>query len=347
VNSSRRSLNASEAAIRLGISPKALRLYERRGLVTPDRTEAGWRLYGPSEMARAGEVASLRALGLSLAQVAEVLEGEGLALDPALAAREASVARQMRDLGGVVEKIRGLRAGLAQGKMPPAGELSRLLAHERGPSVAFDLPWPWGGEHFELGAIAKLTFIVGPLGSGKTVLARRLAAEIPGAAFLGLDRLENGGAAARAMLDADPALRSRVARSLAWLAEEGAAASDALIALLAGLEADGPAALVVDMLEQGLDEAAQEAVIAHLRRRGADAPPLFVLTRSAAILDPAAMRADEAIILCPANHSPPRLVPPYPGAPGYEAVMTCLASPEVRARMQGVIAWRPRDKAGA
>ena len=81
--------------------------------------------------------------------------------------------------------------------------------------------------------------------------------------------------------------------------------------------------------------------IAHLRRRGPSARPLFMLTRSSAILDLAAVTAEEAIILCPANHSPPTLVAPYPGAPGYEAVATCLASPEVRARTEGVIAWRP------
>ncbi|MBS0614400.1 MAG: MerR family transcriptional regulator [Proteobacteria bacterium] len=42
---------------------------------------------------------------------------------------------------------------------------------------------------------------------------------------------------------------------------------------------------------------------------------------------------DESIILCPANHSPPMLVTPYPGASGYEAAATCLASPKVRARV--------------
>jgi len=55
-----------------------------------------------------------------------------------------------------------------------------------------------------------------------------------------------------------------------------------------------------------------------------------------------AVSADETIILCPANHSPPIRVAPYWGAPGYEAVATCLASPEVRARTEGVIAWRPK-----
>src|SRR4051794_37997908 len=63
-------LNASEAARRLGVSVKALRLYEQRGLVTPIRSAAGWRAYGPNEMGRAAEIAALRGLGFSLAQVA-------------------------------------------------------------------------------------------------------------------------------------------------------------------------------------------------------------------------------------------------------------------------------------
>jgi hypothetical protein len=62
-----------------------------------------------------------------------------------------------------------------------------------------------------------------------------------------------------------------------------------------------------------------------------------MLTRSCAILDLTAVGPDETIILCPANHSPPTQVTPYPGAPGYEAVATCLASPEVRARTAGVM----------
>jgi hypothetical protein len=65
------------------------------------------------------------------------------------------------------------------------------------------------------------------------------------------------------------------------------------------------------------------------------------LTRSTAILDLETVGPHEAIIFCPANHSPPIVVAPHPGAAGYEAVASCLASPEVRARTEGVIAWRP------
>lgn len=341
MNASARFFSPSEAARQLGVSAKALRLYEQRDLVAPVRTAAGWRAYGPAEMARAAEIAALRALGLSLAQVARVLGGDALGLAPALAAHQAALEGQVRRLAETIDKVRDLRAGLDRGQAPVAGELARLLGPSAEPVVAFDLPWPWGGERFELRDLRPLTYIVGPLGCGKTRLALRLAETLPGAAFLGLDRAADDGAAAGARLAADPALRSRIEAVLAWLIEDGATESAALTALLVGLEADGPDALVVDMVEQGLDEATQAALIAHLRRRGPGARPILMLTRSCAILDLAAVGPDEAILLCPANHSPPTRVAPYPGAPGYEAVATCLASPEVRARTEGVIAVRP------
>jgi hypothetical protein len=108
------------------------------------------------------------------------------------------------------------------------------------------------------------------------------------------------------------------------------------------LEAEGPTVMIVDMVEQELDHKTQEALISHLRQRTkVRRRPLFLMTRSSAILNLAAVGPDEAIVLCPANHSPPVRVAPYPGAPGYEVVATCLASPEIRARTSGVIAWRP------
>jgi DNA-binding transcriptional MerR regulator len=329
--SSAEFLYPSEAARRLGVSAKALRLYEQRGLVNPVRTSAGWRAYGPAEMGRAREVVVLRALGLSLAQVSRVLEGVAQDLEPALAAHQAALEGQAWRLAEVVEKVRAARAALARGEQPSPAELTALLGE--GPSVAFDLPWPWGGERFELRDIRGLNYIIGPLGSGKTRLAKSIAQALPDAAFLDLER--------QAQVTVDPGLEARVEKAMAWFAEEGATQTAALADLLRHLEARQPAVLVVDMVEQGLDEQTQEALIAHLRRRGATARPLFLMTRSSAILDLAAMGADEAIILCPANHSPPSRVTPHPGAPGYEAVATCLASPAVRARTEGMTAVLP------
>lgn len=332
MNSSAPFLNASEAASRLGVSAKALRLYEQRGLLAPLRSTAGWRAYGPAEMSRAREIVALRALGFSLAQVARVLAGDSRGLEPALAAHQAVLDDRLRQLVGTIETIGNLRDNLARGEAPTLSDLARLTAEGADVTVAFDLPYPWGGERFELGRVRPLNYIIGPLGSGKTRLAQRLAETLPNALFLGLDR----------SVKSNPALKSRVVKTLAWLVEDGATESEALLALISGLESEGPAILVVDMIEQGLDQPTQEALIAHLRRRTSGSRPIFMLTRSSAILDLTAVGADEAIIFCPANHSPPTYVAPYPGTPGYEAVATCLATPEVRARTEGVIAWRPQ-----
>ncbi|MEO8702575.1 MAG: MerR family transcriptional regulator [Kofleriaceae bacterium] len=340
MNRSAPSLSPSAAASRLGVSTKALRLYEQRGLLAPDRSAAGYRTYGPDSMLRAAEIVALRALGLSLREVARVLDGDPQSMELALVAHEATLELEVRERINAIDQVRRFRAGLAGGEAPAAGELVRLLRPNES-KVAFELPWPWGGELFELEDIRPINYIVGPLGSGKTRLARRLAEILSNAAFLGLERLEGAGATA-ALLDVDAALEARVDRSLAWLIDEGATVSDALRTLIVALEAEGPATLIVDMVEQGLDQPTQEALIAYLRQRAKTSTrQLFLMTRSEAILDLAAIGPDEAILLCPANHSPPTRVAPYPGAPGYEAVATCLASPEVRARTAGVIAWRP------
>lgn len=331
-------LSASEAARRLGVSAKALRLYEERGLVSPHRTEAGWRAYGPDVMKQASEVVALRDLGFSLTQVQRVLAGNPDGLEPALASHQSRLESQLGQLGDMVERVRAVRGDLAQGASPTPADLARLGKPASEPVAAFDLPWPWGGERFELRDVRAINFIVGSLGSGKTRLARRLAEELPGGAFLGLERLEPTTEALQETLGADAALQARVEGVLAWLGEEGADVSKALLALVIALESEGTGALVIDMIEEGLDDAAQRALIAHLRRRGPLARPLFVMTRSCALLDLAAVGPNELILLCPANHNPPSVVAPYPGAPGYEAVATCLASPAVRARTQGWVA---------
>ncbi|OYU68694.1 MAG: MerR family transcriptional regulator [Alphaproteobacteria bacterium PA2] len=323
-------LRPSQAARRHGISPKALKLYEAQGLVTPGRTPAGWRAYGPDDLARVAEIAGLRGLGLSLRQVASVLAGDLRDLEAALADQQTRLEGQSRVLSGQIARLGEMRAGLARGQAPSVQSLTDLAGNSRGPSlkVTLTLPWPWDGERFDLTDIRALNFIIGPLGSGKTRLAQALARAIPGAVFLDPDRTSPGEAA----LAADPAWAMGIKAGLDWLAEDGARPSDALTALIAGLENVEASAIVVDMVEQGLDHASQEAVIAWLRRRGPGATPLFLMTRSSAILDLAAMGPDETLIYCPPNHSPPFPVTPVPGAHGYESVAACLGSPAVRAR---------------
>ena len=352
-------LPPSEAARRLGVSPKALRLYEQRGLISPVRTAAGWRIYGPVEMTRAAEIVALRSLGLSLADVAGVLNGDPDGLAPALATHATALEGQIRGLAERVERVRTIRAGLDNGQISTGHQSSghqSTSPHSVAPDsasraqmravgdVSFDLPWPWGGETFQLRDIRALNYIIGPLGSGKTRFAQMVARSVPEARFLDLQRTFGAGATMHALLDADSDLKSRVDRIICLLVDQGAGITPALTALVTALASEDSSVLVVDMVEQGLDHATQVALTDYLRQHAAEAPPLFLMTRSSAILDLRHVGSNETITFCPANHSPPIRVAPFPGAPGYEAVATCLATPEVRARTEGVIAWRPDAK---
>ena len=53
-----------------------LRVYERRGLLEPDRTDGGTRLYSHADVERLDRIRELLADGLNLAGIAKVLELE-------------------------------------------------------------------------------------------------------------------------------------------------------------------------------------------------------------------------------------------------------------------------------
>ena len=334
-------LTPSEAARHLGVSAKALRIYEERGLLRPTRNTSGWRAYGPDDLRRASEIVALRSLGFSLGQIDRVMGGVAEGLESALGSLQTRLELESGQLAQRLDRIDGLRRALARGEAPAVLDLAGLATASSAPIAGFNLPWPWGGEWFEVRGVRALNYIVGPLGSGKTRLAQMLARHLPGGVFLGLERIERGAEAERAM-ETDRGLRERVEASLEWLVEDGATVSDALLAFVVGLEQGRSNMLVIDMIEQGLDEASQRAVISDLRRRVHERPPLFMLTRSRAILDPLEATPEEMAIFCPANHSPPFTVRIVPGTPGYDGMVSCLGSPEVRARTEGMVALMPR-----
>lgn len=64
------------AAGLVGTGPQNLRTYERAGLIAPDRTTGGTRLYSADDVARLQHITRLLGQGLNLAGIAMVLELE-------------------------------------------------------------------------------------------------------------------------------------------------------------------------------------------------------------------------------------------------------------------------------
>ncbi len=82
-----RALRASECARRTGLTVRALRVYERSGLIAPRRSSQGWRLYGPAELTRQDAIVALKGLGLTLQQIRETLTGQSQSLLRVLSAQ--------------------------------------------------------------------------------------------------------------------------------------------------------------------------------------------------------------------------------------------------------------------
>ncbi|RJO73669.1 MerR family transcriptional regulator [Nocardia panacis] len=61
---------------RFGLRPSTLHYWERRGLLTP-RRRAGWRYYGEEEVFRIALIATCRAVGLRVGEIAAVLDEAG------------------------------------------------------------------------------------------------------------------------------------------------------------------------------------------------------------------------------------------------------------------------------
>jgi len=66
----------STAAELVGTGVQNLRLYEKRGLLSPQRTKGGTRLYSQSDVERLRRIAMLLDEGLNIAGIAMVLDLE-------------------------------------------------------------------------------------------------------------------------------------------------------------------------------------------------------------------------------------------------------------------------------
>lgn len=126
MNAPVRHFSPAETARRFGVSVKALRVYERRGLLRPLRTAAGWRAYGPDQIANLHQILALRGLGLSLGRIGSLLADKPVDLDQLLALQEEALASHRRRLDQALSLLGVARAKLKAGDALSIDDLTNL-----------------------------------------------------------------------------------------------------------------------------------------------------------------------------------------------------------------------------
>ena len=99
-------LDIADVARRTGLSARALRFYEARGLVAPLRTASARRLYDAAALERLHQVVALKRAGLSLARIKQLFDRRAIDLRALIAAQLGQVTEQAKAL----EDIRAILA---------------------------------------------------------------------------------------------------------------------------------------------------------------------------------------------------------------------------------------------
>ena len=138
-----------EVARRSGFTVKALRFYERRGLLPPARRRSsGYRLYGEADLHRLEFIRQAKALGLTLEAIRPLVaaarepgRGARARLARMLDERIAQTARQITTLTRLRTTLGRRRAALARAPHPTPGQGYCTCLHgEVGPRGR-----PWNG----------------------------------------------------------------------------------------------------------------------------------------------------------------------------------------------------------
>jgi len=112
-------LRVGELARRTGLTVRALHHYDSIGLLHPTgRSDSGYRLYGRDDVARLHGIQTLRRMGLSLADVAQLLDGGAVTL-PAILARQIGVLdQQIAQAQALRERLSVMQSIIVGGGQP-------------------------------------------------------------------------------------------------------------------------------------------------------------------------------------------------------------------------------------
>jgi DNA-binding transcriptional MerR regulator len=121
------SLTIGEVVRRTGLTTRALRFYEARGLVHPLRTAAGRRLYSQGELERIHQIVALKHAGLSLAQMRQLFDRKPIDLVALLTAQREALRRQADEVSSALAIVEAALARLETGEPLEVATLCTLI----------------------------------------------------------------------------------------------------------------------------------------------------------------------------------------------------------------------------
>ncbi len=121
------SFPIDEVVRRTGLTSRALRFYEARGLISPVRTQSGRRWFGPTELERIHRIVALKKAGLSLGDIKRLFDHKPIDLGGLLSAQRIRLTDQANEIADAITLIDTALSRIDRGEPLDAATLCSLI----------------------------------------------------------------------------------------------------------------------------------------------------------------------------------------------------------------------------
>jgi len=121
------AIDIREVAKRTGLTSRALRFYEARGLLRPLRTYSGRRLYGRGELERIQQILALKRAGLTLAQIGRLTARGSMDLGALVDAQLRIIEEREAELGEARALLLSIKSRIDRGEPVDAATFCSLI----------------------------------------------------------------------------------------------------------------------------------------------------------------------------------------------------------------------------
>ena len=121
------AIDIREVARRTGLTSRALRFYEARGLLKPLRTYSGRRLYGQGELERIQQILALKRAGLTLSQIGKLTARGSMDLGALVDAQLKVIEEREAELGEARSLLLSIKSRIDRGEPVDAATFCSLI----------------------------------------------------------------------------------------------------------------------------------------------------------------------------------------------------------------------------
>jgi MerR family transcriptional regulator, thiopeptide resistance regulator len=121
------SLTIDEVVRQTGLTSRTLRYYETRGLLSPLRTASGRRLFSAQELERIQQIVALKKAGLSLVQIARVMDRKPVNLAALIEGQLAALDAEAQKLDAARSRLSRMLTRIRKGEQLDVATLCALI----------------------------------------------------------------------------------------------------------------------------------------------------------------------------------------------------------------------------